>query len=112
MISIILIHLIDLYAKQKANNLIMPSRKSNYEKSLQFLSPFEKVFKINSTIVDMRNCLYLFDESVNINRKYSTISYLKTLRNKVIKYNEKITTSLCILFILAKSLSRNLDPII
>ena len=60
----------------------------------------------------MRNCLYLFDDYVNINRKYSTISFLKTLRNKVIKDNKKISTSLCILFILAKSLSRNLDPII
>ena len=83
----------------------MPSRMTSFKKYLQFLSFDQQILKINSAIDDMRNCLYLFDEKANINRKYSAINELKTLRRKIISENREIIMLLCVLFILIKSLS-------
>ena len=85
----------------------MPSRMTSFKKYLQILSFDQQILKINSTIDDMCNCLHLFDEKENINRKYSTINELKTLRRNIISDNKEIIMLLSTLFILIKSSSLN-----
>ena len=85
----------------------MPSRMTSFKKYLQILSFDQQILKINSTIDDMCNCLHLFDEKENINRKYSAINELKTLRRKIISDNKEIIILLCTLFIFKKYLTLN-----
>ena len=80
---------------------------TGFKKYLQILSFDQQILKINSTIDDMCNCLHLFDEKENINRKYSAINELKTLRRKIISDNKEIIILLCTLFIFKKSLTLN-----
>ena len=85
----------------------MPSRMTSFKKYLQFLSFDQTILKIDSTIGDIRNCLQLFHEKENINRKYSAINELKTLRRNIISDNKEIIILLCTLFIFKKSLTLN-----
>ena len=80
---------------------------TSFKKYLQFLSFDQTILKIDSTIGDIRNCLQLFHEKENINRKYSAINELKTLRRKIISGNKEIIILLCTLFIFKKSLTLN-----
>ena len=80
---------------------------TSFKKYLQILSFDQQILKINSTIDDMCNCLHLFDEKENINRKYSAINELKTLRRKIISDNKEIIILLCTLFIFKKYLTLN-----
>ena len=77
----------------------MPSEMSNFKKYLQFLSFEQQISKINLAINKMRCLNNLFD----VNKKYNTISELKTLSNKIIKNNKEVITFLYILFVLINS---------
>ena len=72
---------------------------SNFKKYLQFLSFEQQISKINLAINKMRCLNNLFD----VNKKYNTISELKTLSNKIIKNNKEVITFLYILFVLINS---------
>ena len=80
---------------------------TSFKKYLQFLSFDQTILKIDSIIGDIRNCLQLFHEKENINRKYSAINELKTFRRKIISDNKEIIMLLSTLFILIKSSSLN-----
>ena len=85
----------------------MPSKMVEFNKHLQILSFDEQISKINFVIDKMLISNIIVETKENIDRKFTAIKELKTLRKKIIKDNKEIITFLYILFVLNNSLSLN-----
>ena len=67
-----------------------------FNKHLQILSFGKQISEINFVIDKMLISNTIVEIKENIDRKFTAVKELKTLRKKIIKDNKKIITSLCI----------------
>ena len=74
----------------------MPSKMVEFNKHLQILSFGKQISEINFVIDKMLISNTIVEIKENIDRKFTAVKELKTLRKKIIKDNKKIITSLCI----------------
>ena len=81
----------------------MPSRMTNFKKHLQFLSPDQQILEIDLMIDRFHNLNNVVIVIGNIDRNFSKLKELKTLRSKIISNNKETFILLCILFILINS---------
>ena len=81
----------------------MPSRMTNFKNHLQFLSPDQQISEIDLMIDRFHNLNNVVIVIGNIDRNFSKLKELKTLRSKIISNNKETFILLCILFILINS---------
>ena len=74
----------------------MPSKMVEFNKHLQILSFGKQILEINFVIDKMLISNTIVEIKENIDRKFTAVKELKTLRKKMIKDNKKIITSLYI----------------
>ena len=83
----------------------MPSRMTNFKKHLQFLSPDQQISEINLMIDRFHNLNNVVIVIDNIDRNFTKLKELKTLRSKIISDNKETFILLCIVFILINSMA-------
>ena len=85
----------------------MPSRMVNFKKHLQFSSLDQQISEINLGIDRFYNFNNMVIVRNNIDRNFSALKELKTLRRKIILDNKEMIILLCICVVLINSMSLN-----